>query len=70
MIVRRNPISSRTQSACDPAASADLAAIMVQEGLAHLCLVGAAQTIVKARVEVRKRRRLLLSLLLLLLLLC
>ena len=39
------------KQACDPAASADVAAVMMQEGLAHICLVGASITTVKGRVE-------------------
>jgi len=41
----------RVKQACDPAASADLAALMMQEGLALLCLVGGACTVVKAKIE-------------------
>lgn len=39
------------KQACDPAASADVAAVMMQEGLANICLVGASITTVKGRVE-------------------
>lgn len=37
--------------ACDPAASADVAAVMMQEGLAYICLVGQSVTTTKARIE-------------------
>eukprot|EP00899_Mesostigma_viride_P023423 jgi/Mesvir1/4265/Mv22226-RA.1 len=39
------------KNACDPAASADLAAVVMNEGLAHVCLVGGAMTVVRARIE-------------------
>lgn len=39
------------KQACDPCASADVAAVMMQEGLANICLVGASITTVKGRVE-------------------
>mmetsp|Transcript_26820 Transcript_26820/g.88008 ORF Transcript_26820/g.88008 Transcript_26820/m.88008 type:complete len:381 (+) Transcript_26820:370-1512(+) len=47
----------RVEEASDPAASADLAAVVMQEGLAHLCLVGNAQTLMRARVEVSMPRK-------------
>lgn len=37
--------------ACDPAASAEVAALMIQEGLAYMCLVGQSVTTTKARIE-------------------
>jgi protein pelota len=49
--------AERITSACDPAASADLAAIVIQEGLAHLCLVGGATTAVRARIETSMPRK-------------
>lgn len=39
------------KQACDPAASADVVAVMMQEGLANICLVGASITTMKARIE-------------------
>lgn len=39
------------EHACDPTATADLAAEMLQEGLAHICLVGASVTVTKAKVK-------------------
>lgn len=41
----------RLRDACDPAASSDVAAVMLQEGLANVCLLGRSVTTVKARVE-------------------
>uniref|UniRef100_A0A8C4NJ79 Protein pelota homolog n=1 Tax=Eptatretus burgeri TaxID=7764 RepID=A0A8C4NJ79_EPTBU len=52
-------VLERIDQACDPASSADLAAVVLQEGLAHVCLVTASMTIVRAKVETsipRKRR--------------
>ncbi|XP_074573003.1 protein PELOTA 1 [Curcuma longa] len=37
--------------ACDPGASADLAVLLMQEGLAHLFLVGRSITTTRARIE-------------------
>ncbi|KAJ6824822.1 protein PELOTA 1 [Iris pallida] len=39
------------QQACDPAASADLAVVLMQEGLAHLLLIGKSITTTRSRVE-------------------
>ena len=47
----------RIASACNPAASATLAAVVMQEGLAHLCLVGGATTTVRARIEASMPRK-------------
>jgi len=49
----------RINMACDPSNSADVAAVVMQEGLAHVCLVLSSMTLVKAKIEVqipRKRR--------------
>jgi len=49
----------RIELACDPTNSADIAAIVLQEGLAHVCLVTSSMTIVRAKIDVpvpRKRR--------------
>lgn len=49
----------RIEEACDPAHSADLAAIVMQEGLAHVCLIQPSMTTVKAKIEMcipRKRK--------------
>lgn len=37
--------------ACNPAASADLAAVLITDGLANLLLIGSACTVVKAKIE-------------------
>ncbi len=45
--------------ACDPTQHADLAAIVMQEGLAHICLVTASMTLVRAKIDTnipRKRK--------------
>lgn len=39
------------RQACDPSASADLAVVMMQEGLAHLLLIGNSITLTRARIE-------------------
>eukprot|EP00668_Euglena_longa_P011910 GGOE01014330.1.p1 GENE.GGOE01014330.1~~GGOE01014330.1.p1 ORF type:complete len:384 (+),score=109.75 GGOE01014330.1:37-1188(+) len=49
----------RLQDATDATAKADVAAVILQEGIAHLCLVTPNMTIVKQRIEVsipRKRK--------------
>jgi len=49
----------RIELACDAAKQADLGAIVMQEGIAHVCLVLSTMTIVRAKIEVnipRKRR--------------
>ncbi|CAH1430118.1 unnamed protein product [Lactuca virosa] len=39
------------QQAADPSASADLAVVLMQEGLAHILLVGKSVTITRSRIE-------------------
>lgn len=49
----------RIEEACDPSHSADLAAVVMQEGLANVCLIQASMTTVKAKIEMsipRKRK--------------
>ncbi|XP_065054604.1 protein pelota-like [Rhopilema esculentum] len=49
----------RVDTACDPTQHADLAAIVMQEGIAHVCLVTSCMTIVRAKIDVtipRKRK--------------
>lgn len=49
----------RIEMACDPTKHADLAAVVMQEGLAHLCLITPNMTLVRAKVETnipRKRK--------------
>ena len=43
----------RVKEACNPGANADLAAIVMQEGLAHVCLLTKSLTLTKARIERR-----------------
>ncbi len=48
-----------SEQACDPTQSADLAAIVMQEGLGHVCLVTSSMTLVRAKIETtipRKRK--------------
>jgi protein pelota len=49
----------RLETACDPSKTADLAAVVMQEGLAHVCLITQHMTIVRAKVEcsIPKKRR-------------
>jgi protein pelota len=42
---------ARIREACDPSVSADLAVVLITEGLANVCLVGASITVVAAKVE-------------------
>ena len=45
--------------ACDPTQHADLAAVVMQEGLANICLVTPSMTLLRAKIETpipRKRR--------------
>ncbi|KAL8562548.1 hypothetical protein ACOMHN_045813 [Nucella lapillus] len=49
----------RIDMACDPTQNADLAAVVMQEGLAHVCLVTNTMTLVRAKIETnipRKRK--------------
>jgi protein pelota len=49
----------RISQACDPAQCADLAAVVLQEGLARICLITSSMTLTKATIEVsipRKRQ--------------
>ncbi|RWS10320.1 Protein pelota-like protein [Dinothrombium tinctorium] len=49
----------RLETACDPSQTADLVAVIMQQGLAHLCLVTSSMTILKAKIDVaipRKRK--------------
>mmetsp|Transcript_71087 Transcript_71087/g.224785 ORF Transcript_71087/g.224785 Transcript_71087/m.224785 type:complete len:379 (+) Transcript_71087:403-1539(+) len=47
----------RIKESCDPAANADLAVCLVQEGLAHLVLVGGSCTVMRAKVETNMPRK-------------
>lgn len=49
----------RIDEACDPSQNADLAVVVMQEGLAHVCLVLSSMTLVKSKIEMaipRKRK--------------
>nr|CAG4641742.1 EOG090X07BV [Eurycercus lamellatus] len=49
----------RIEMACDPSQNADVAAVVMQEGMAHVCLVTGAMTLVRAKIDVaipRKRK--------------
>jgi protein pelota len=49
----------RIELATDPAKSADVAAVIMHEGLAHICLLTASMTVVRAKIDVtvpRKRK--------------
>ncbi|KAK7087533.1 protein pelota-like [Littorina saxatilis] len=49
----------RIEEACDPTQNADLAAVIMQEGIAHVCLVTNSMTLVRAKIETnipRKRK--------------
>jgi len=52
-------VLERVDAACDPAQNADVAAVVMQEGLAHVCLVTSNMTLMRAKIEVnipRKRK--------------
>uniref|UniRef100_A0A1W7R9Z6 Protein pelota homolog n=1 Tax=Hadrurus spadix TaxID=141984 RepID=A0A1W7R9Z6_9SCOR len=52
-------VLDRIEMACDPAQHADLAAVIMHEGLANICLVTSSMTLVRAKIEVnipRKRK--------------
>lgn len=52
-------IFSAVDSACDVTQHADLAVVVVQEGLGHVCLITPSMTTVRAKVDVtipRKRK--------------
>lgn len=41
----------RIDMACDPTQNADLAAVIMQEGLAHICLITASMTLVRTKID-------------------
>lgn len=47
----------RIKQSTDPTLSADLAAVLITEGLANICLVGASTTMVRAKIEVNLPRK-------------
>ena len=49
----------RIEMACDASQNAEVAAIVMQEGIAHVCLLSGAMTLVRAKIDVaipRKRK--------------
>lgn len=49
----------RVDMACDVTQNADLAAVIMQDGLAHVCLITAAMTLVRSKIDMnipRKRK--------------
>ncbi|KAK4875247.1 hypothetical protein RN001_011669 [Aquatica leii] len=49
----------RVDTACDPTQNADVAAVIMQEGLAHVCLITSSMTLIRAKIDVtipRKRK--------------
>lgn len=49
----------RIDMACDPTQSADVAAIVMQEGMAHVCLINSCMTLVRSKIDMnipRKRK--------------
>ena len=47
----------RLEEAADPAVKADIAAVVMQEGLAHVCLVTSSMTVTRARIERRMPKK-------------
>lgn len=41
----------RVENACDPTQNADVAAVVMQEGIAHVCLITANMTIVRTKID-------------------
>ncbi|XP_075034856.1 protein pelota homolog isoform X2 [Mixophyes fleayi] len=50
-------VLERIEQACDPAFSADVAAVIMQEGLAHICLVTSSMTLLRAKIETNIPRK-------------
>lgn len=49
----------RIELACDPTQNADVAAVIMQEGLAFVCLITSSMTLVRTKIDVnipRKRK--------------
>lgn len=47
----------RLDLACDPSQKADVAAVILQEGLAHVCLVTANMTLLRAKIDMSIPRK-------------
>ena len=43
--------------ACDPTQHADLGAVIMHEGLCHVCLITASMTIVRAKIDMNVPRK-------------
>lgn len=41
----------RVDTACDPTKSADVAAVIMQAGIAHICLITSSMTLVRAKID-------------------
>uniref|UniRef100_A0A224XRE3 Protein pelota homolog n=2 Tax=Panstrongylus TaxID=65342 RepID=A0A224XRE3_9HEMI len=41
----------RVDMACDPTQNADVAAVIMQEGLAHICLITSSMTLIRAKID-------------------
>lgn len=49
----------RVEAACDVTQSADVAAVIMQEGIAHICLITSNMTLVRSKIDMaipRKRK--------------
>lgn len=49
----------RVETACDVTQSADVAAVVMQEGIAHICLITSNMTLVRSKIDMtipRKRK--------------
>lgn len=46
-------VLARLEEACDPVRQAEVAAVVMQPGLANVCLLTSAMTIVRQRIDVR-----------------
>ncbi len=46
-------VLDRLDEACDPVKQAEVAAIVMQPGLANICLLTGSMTIVRQRIDVR-----------------
>ena len=55
-------VAERLDQALDPTTQADVAAVMLHEGLAHICLLTPAMTLVRAKIDMQVGNWLSLSL--------
>lgn len=47
----------KLDEACDPSAKAEIAAVVMQEGLAHVCLITSSLTVTRSRIERRMPKK-------------